>query len=61
VPGAYRLSIAAIGPPAVAASALTPEQAAALIDRPTQSDFPASGFVNIGVWRRRPIELVRRD
>ena len=50
----YRLSMAAIGPPAVAARALTPKQAAALIERTTQSDFLACGFVHIGVWGRRP-------
>jgi trans-aconitate methyltransferase len=50
----YRLSMAAIGPPAVAAGALTPEQAAALAERPTQEDFLACGFVHIGVWGRRP-------
>jgi trans-aconitate methyltransferase len=50
----YRLSMAAIGPPAVEAGALTLEQAAALVDRPAQSDFLACGFVHIGVWGRRP-------
>jgi SAM-dependent methyltransferase len=50
----YRLSMAAIGPPAVAAGALTPEQADALVDRPTQPDFLGCGFVHVGVWGRRP-------
>jgi SAM-dependent methyltransferase len=50
----YHLSMAAIGPPAVEAGALTPEQAAALVDRPLQSDFLACGFAHIGVWGRRP-------
>jgi SAM-dependent methyltransferase len=50
----YRLSMAAIGPAAVEAGALTAEQAAALVDRPTQPDFLACGFVHIGVWGRRP-------
>jgi SAM-dependent methyltransferase len=50
----HRLSLAATGPPAVAAGALTPEQAEALTDRPTQPDFLGCGFVHIGVWGRRP-------
>jgi len=50
----YRLSMAAIGPPAVQAQALSPEQAAMLVRRPTQPDFLACGFVHIGVWGRRP-------
>jgi ubiquinone/menaquinone biosynthesis C-methylase UbiE len=50
----YRLSMAAIGPPAVQAGALTPEQAAALVEAPTEPDFLACGFVYIGVWGRRP-------
>lgn len=50
----YSLSMAAIGPPAVEAGALTVEQAAALVDRPTNPDFLACGFAHIGVWGRRP-------
>jgi SAM-dependent methyltransferase len=50
----YRLSMAAIGPPAVEAGALTAAEAAALVDRPEESDFLACGFVHIGVWGRRP-------
>ena len=50
----YRLSLAAIGPSAVQAGALTPEQAAALAEQPTRHDFLACGFVHIGVWGRRP-------
>jgi ubiquinone/menaquinone biosynthesis C-methylase UbiE len=50
----YRLSMAAIGPPAVQAGALTAEQAAELVERPTRPDFLACGFVHIGVWGRRP-------
>jgi ubiquinone/menaquinone biosynthesis C-methylase UbiE len=50
----YRLSMAAIGPAAVEAGALTPEQAAALVDRLTRPDFLACGFVHIGVWGHRP-------
>jgi trans-aconitate methyltransferase len=50
----YSLSMAAIGPPAVDASALTPEQATALVDRPTDPDFLACGFAHIGVWGRLP-------
>lgn len=49
----YRLSMAAIGPPAVEAGALTSEQAEALVERTTQPDFLACGFVHIGVWGRR--------
>jgi SAM-dependent methyltransferase len=49
----YRLSMAAIGPRAVAAGSLTHDEAAALLDRPTQSDFLGRGFVHIGVWGRR--------
>jgi trans-aconitate methyltransferase len=44
----YRLSMAAIGPPAIEAGALTPEQATALVDRPTQLEFLACGFAHIG-------------
>ena len=50
----YRLSMAAIGPPAIEAGALDPEQAKALVDRPAQPDFLACGFAHIGVWGRRP-------
>ena len=50
----YSLSMAAIGPAAVEAGALTVEQAAALVDRPTNSDFLGCGFAHIGVWGRRP-------
>ena len=50
----YSLSMAAIGPPAVEAGALTAEQAAALVDRPNNPDFLACGFAHIGVWGRRP-------
>jgi trans-aconitate methyltransferase len=52
----YSLSMAAIGPPAVEAGALTPEEAKALVDRPLESDFLACGFVHIGAWGRRPIK-----
>jgi SAM-dependent methyltransferase len=50
----YGLSMAAIGPPAIAAGALTSEQADALVERPAQPDFLGCGFVHIGVWGRRP-------
>ena len=50
----YDLSMAAIGPPAVEAGALTVEQATALVERPTNPDFLACGFAHIGVWGRRP-------
>jgi ubiquinone/menaquinone biosynthesis C-methylase UbiE len=49
----HRLSISAIAPRAVAAGALSPEQAAALAERPSQEDFLSCGFVHIGVWGRR--------
>jgi len=50
----YRLSMAAIGPPAVEAGALTADQAAALIERPNREDFRGCGFVHFGVWGRMP-------
>ena len=49
------LSMKALGPAQVAAGALTPKQAAALSQRPSQDDFLGCGFVYIGVWGRRPI------
>jgi hypothetical protein len=49
-----RLSMVAISPPAVETGTLSPEQAAMLVDRPAHTDFLACGFVNIGVWGRRP-------
>jgi ubiquinone/menaquinone biosynthesis C-methylase UbiE len=50
----HRLSFAAIVPRAIEAGALTPDQGAALLERPTQADFLSCGFVHIGVWGRRP-------
>jgi hypothetical protein len=50
----YRLSMVAIGPPAVEAGALTAAQAAALAERPAQPDFLDFGFVHVGVRGRRP-------
>jgi ubiquinone/menaquinone biosynthesis C-methylase UbiE len=50
----HRLGLSAIAPRAVAAGALSPAQAAALVERPRQQDFLACGFVHIGVWGRRP-------
>ena len=50
----YRLSMAAIGPPAVEAGVLTAEEAEGLVDRPLEPDFLGCGFVHIGVWGRRP-------
>jgi SAM-dependent methyltransferase len=50
----YQLSMAAIGDPAVRKEALSADQAAALVDRPTKRNFLACGFVHIGVWGRRP-------
>jgi 2-polyprenyl-3-methyl-5-hydroxy-6-metoxy-1,4-benzoquinol methylase len=50
----YRLSMVALQPAIVQANAVTAEQAAALVDRPTQAHFISCGFVHIGVWGRRP-------
>jgi SAM-dependent methyltransferase len=50
----HRLSEKAIAPAAVAAGALTAEQAAALQKRPTEPDFLACGFVHVGAWGRKP-------
>jgi SAM-dependent methyltransferase len=50
----YQLSQAALASPKVQAEALSLAQATALIDRPGDDDFLASGFVHIGVWGRRP-------
>jgi SAM-dependent methyltransferase len=51
----YQLSQAALASPKVQVGAVSPAQAAALIDRPGDDDFLACGFVHIGVWgRRRP-------
>lgn len=50
----YSLSMAAIGPPAVEAGALTVEQATALVERPSNPNFLACGFAHIGVWGRSP-------
>jgi 2-polyprenyl-3-methyl-5-hydroxy-6-metoxy-1,4-benzoquinol methylase len=51
----YRLSMAALAGPAVATGALTPEEAAALVRRPSDPHFLGCGFAHIGAWgRRRP-------
>ena len=50
----YRLSMAALAEPSVAAGALTPEQAAELVARPDAPEFLACGFAYIGAWGRRP-------
>ncbi len=52
----YRLSMAALAEPSVAAGVLTRAEAAALVSRPTEPDFFGFGFANIGAWGRRPIE-----
>jgi hypothetical protein len=52
----YELSMNALGPPQIAAGALTHELATALTRRPTQDDFLGCGFVHIGVWGRSPID-----
>ena len=51
----YRLSQAALAAPKVQVGALSPEQAAAISDRPGDDDFLACGFVHIAVWGRRPL------
>jgi hypothetical protein len=50
----HQLSAKAIAPAAVAAGALTEEQAAALQNRPAEPDFLACGFVYVGAWGRKP-------
>jgi hypothetical protein len=50
----YRLSQAALAGPKVQVGALSPAEAAGLIDRPSEDDFLACGFVHIGVWGRKP-------
>jgi SAM-dependent methyltransferase len=50
----HRLSMEAIYPAALAAGALTADQATALLQRPTQPDFLSFGFVHVGVWGRKP-------
>jgi hypothetical protein len=52
----YRLSMAAIGPAAVVAGALTRQQAEGLVELPGRADFLACGFVHVGVWGRLPID-----
>ena len=52
----YRLSMAMLAEPSVAAGLLTSTEAAALITRPTEPDFLGCGFTNIGVWGQRPTE-----
>jgi len=54
MPRSTSSSMKAIGPAAVAAGALTVEQATALVARPSEPDFLSCGFVHIGVWGRRP-------
>lgn len=53
----YRLSMEAIGPRAVEAGILSAGQVNALVERTTEPDFLACGFVHIGVWGRRPAKL----
>jgi len=50
----HLLSMAVIEPLAVEAGSLSPDQAAVIVERPTQPDFLSCGFVHIGVWGRRP-------
>jgi 2-polyprenyl-3-methyl-5-hydroxy-6-metoxy-1,4-benzoquinol methylase len=50
----YRLSMAALAGPTAATSAITPEECAALVDRPTDPKFLGCGFAHIGAWGRQP-------
>ena len=51
----YRLSMAALAGPSVTSGALTPDEAAALVQRPTSPHFHGCGFAHIGAWgRQRP-------
>jgi SAM-dependent methyltransferase len=50
----YQLSQAALGPPKVQVGVLSLAQAKALVDRPSDDDFLACGFVHIGVWGQLP-------
>jgi trans-aconitate methyltransferase len=50
----HLLSMAVIEPLAVEVGSLSPDEAAAIVERPTQPDFLSCGFVHIGVWGRRP-------
>ena len=50
----YRLSQAALALPKVRVGALMAAQATAIIERPSDDDFLACGFVHIGVWGQRP-------
>ncbi len=50
----YRLSMAALAGPSVTSGALAPEQAATLIERPSDPQFLGCGFAHIGAWGRRP-------
>jgi hypothetical protein len=49
----YRLSMAALAGPSVAAGTLTREEAATLVERPTDRHFLGCGFAHIGAWGRR--------
>jgi trans-aconitate methyltransferase len=50
----YSLSMAALAAPSVASGALTPAEAAGLVERPTQAQFHGCGFAHIGAWGQRP-------
>jgi SAM-dependent methyltransferase len=50
----YRLSAAAINPPALDAGVVSAAEAEAVYDRLADRTFLACGFVHIGVWGRRP-------
>lgn len=50
----YRLSMAALAGATAATSALTPREAGALVERPTDPHFLGCGFAHIGAWGRQP-------
>jgi 2-polyprenyl-3-methyl-5-hydroxy-6-metoxy-1,4-benzoquinol methylase len=49
----YRLSMAALAEPVVAAGVVTADEAAKLVTRPDEPDFLGCGFVFIGAWGQR--------
>jgi hypothetical protein len=49
----YRLSMPALAALSVVSGALTPDEAGALIERPTDTHFLGCGFAYIGAWGRR--------
>src|SRR5262249_14911441 len=51
----YRLSMAALAGPSVAAGLLTHAQAHDLTARPDTRDSPGCGFAHIGAWGKKPL------